>query len=326
MNIFVTGATGLIGTELVNELVTRGHRIHFLSRDPLKDKYFKNKNVKFFLGDIVDKVSVEKAMTGCNYVFHLAGCTKIYTKKPENYYKINVKGTDNVLKTAQKLRIKKIIVTSTVGILGPSTEGLITEKTQRKIDYFNEYERTKSQAEKITLENINRGQNIIIVYPTRVYGPGRMTDSNTVTRLIKQYSEGRLKFIPGNVSKIGNYVYIDDVVLGHILALEKGKSGEKFILGGYNASNTDLFRTIDNILNRNFKIIRVPVFCIFIYSWVHVIISNLLGKPPRLTPAWVKRYLHNWSVSSEKAKRELGYNPTPLKTGIKNTLKWLEDF
>lgn len=325
MKDFVTGATGFLGTGLVNELVASGHQIHFLSRDPLKVNYFKNKNVRFFLGDVLDIVRIEEAMTGCDYVFHLAGCVKACAKKPDTFYEINVLGTKNVLETARKLSIKKMIITGTAGIFGPSTDGIITETTIRNIDYFNEYEKTKSQAEDIVLEYVNKGQNIVIVYPTRVYGPGRMTESNWTTLLIKQYSEGKWRLLPGNGSKIGNYVYIDDVVQGHILAMEKGKSGEKFILGGSNTSYMDLFGTVGKIINRKYKMINVPFFLIFAYTLIQVIIGKLIGKPAWLTPGYVKKIIYNFSVSSEKAIRELGYNPTPLETGIKNTLNWLKD-
>jgi len=325
MKFFVTGATGFLGTGLVNELVARGHQIHFLSRNPLKVNYFKNKNVRFFLGDVLDIVRIEKAMTGCDYVFHMAGCVKACAKKPDTFYKINVLGTKNVLKTARKLSIKKIIITSTAGIFGPSTDCIITETTIRNIDFFNEYEKTKSQAEEIALEYARKGQNIVIVYPTRVYGPGPMTESNWTTLLIKQYSEGKWRLLPGNGSKIGNYVYIDDVVQGHILAMEKGKSGEKFILGGSNASYSDIICTIDNIQERKHRIIKVPIFLVFTLTWIQVIVSNLFGKPPQVTSGWVKKSLNDWNTSNEKAMQVLGYKPINLETGIKKTLNWLNN-
>lgn len=325
MKFFVTGATGFLGTGLVNELVARGHQIHFLSRNPLKVNYFKNKNVRFFLGDVLDIVKIEEAMTGCDYVFHLAGCVKACTKKPDTFYQINVLGTKNVLETARKLSIKKTIITSTAGIFGPSTDGIITETTIRNIDYFNEYEKTKSQAEEIALEYARKGQNIVIVNPTRIYGPGPLTESNIVTLLIKKYSEGKWRFVPGNGEAIGNYVYIDDVVQGHLLAMEKGKPGEKFILGSSNASYSDIICTIDNIQKRKHRIIKVPIFLVFTLTWIQVIVSNLFEKPPQVTSGWVKKFLNDWNTSNEKAMQVLGYKPTNLETGIKKTLNWLNN-
>ena len=283
MKFFVTGATGFLGTGLVNELVARGHQIHFLSRDPLKVDYFKNKNVQFFLGNVLDIVKIEEAMTGCNYVFHLAGCVKACTKKPDTFYKINVLGTKNVLETARKLSIKKMIITSTAGIFGPSTDGIITETTIRNIDYFNEYEKTKSQAEEIALEYAMKGQNIVIVNPTRIYGPGPLTEGNTLTLLIKKYSEEKWRFVPGN--------------------------GE----------------TIGNIQKRKHRIIKVPIFLIFTFVWIQVIVSNLFRKPPQITSGWVKKILNDWNTSNEKAMQVLGYKPTNLETGIKKTLNWLNN-
>ncbi len=325
MKFFITGATGFLGTGLVNKLVAHGHQIHFLSRDPLKVNYFKNKNVRFFLGDVLDIGRIEEAMTGCDYVFHLAGCVKVYVKKPDTFYEINVLGTKNVLETARKLSIKKMIITSTAGIFGPSTDGIITENTIRNIDYFNEYEKTKSQAEEIALEYARKGQNIVIVNPTRVYGPGPLTESNIVTLLIKKYSEGKWRFVPGNGETIGNYVYIGDVVHGHLLAMEKGKSGEKFILSGSNASYSDIIYTIDNIQKRKHRIIKVPFFLIFTFVWIQVIVCNLFRKPPQVTSGWVKKLPKDWNTSNEKALHVLGYKPTNLETGIKKTLNWLNN-
>ncbi|GAG87715.1 unnamed protein product, partial [marine sediment metagenome] len=122
-----------------------------------------------------------------------------------------------------------------------------------------------------------------------------------------------------------NYVYIDDVVRGHLIAMEKGKSGEKFILGGSNASYSDIICTIDNIQKRKHRIIKIPIFIVFTLTWIQVIVSNLFGKPPQVTFGWVKKFLNDWNTSNEKAMQVLGYEPTNLETGIKKTLNWLNN-
>ncbi len=324
MKIFITGATGYIGTNLALRLANSGHIVHALYRSLAKTSQLKHKNIKLFHGNISDIESLERAMQSCEYVYHVAGFAQAWAKNPKTFYDLNVLGSLNVVNTANKLGVKKIVFTSTAGVFGPSTNGTINEESKRAVNFFTEYESSKSKAEEKLLELVSKGQNIVIVNPTRVYGPGLLSVSNSVTKMIKLYIEGKFHIIPGNGKSIGNYVFIDDVVEGHILAMEKGKPGEKYILGGTNASYNEFFETLINVSQKKYFLFKLPLFFMVATSNLMILMPKLFGKPPLITPAIVRRLLYNWYVTSNKAVNKLGYKITPLAEGMKKTLNWLE--
>lgn len=325
MKILITGATGFIGAKLTLKLAEDGHIVHALYRSKEKTKTIEHPNVRLFKGDITDYPSVENAASSCQAVFHMAAYAKVWAKETATFERINVQGTVNVLDAAQKVGVRKIVFTSTAGVFGPSKSVRVTENTQREIDYFSEYEITKAQAEEKIREYIGNGLEIVVVNPTRVYGPGIMSDSNGVTRMIKLYSEGKFRWIPGNGESIGNYVYVDDVVKGHILALKKGNSGQRYILGGYNVSFNKFFEQLANTTGQKFRMIKLPLPLMLGVAYLFRLRTKLFGIPPLITPPWVKRYLHNWEMSSQKAFDELGYRITPLDKGFLKTLEWLKN-
>jgi len=325
MNILITGATGFIGTTLTQKLAEDGHNVHALYRSKEKAKIIEHRNVRLFKGDITDYKSVECAVRSCEAVFHMAAYARVWAKDSATFNRINVQGTVNVLDAAQKEGVKKIVFTSTAGVLGPSVNGIVTESTQRKISYFNEYEIAKAQAEEKISEYIRKGLEIVVVNPTRVYGPGILSESNGITKMIKLYSKGKFRWIPGNGESIGNYVYVDDVVEGHVLALEKGKSGERYILGGHNISFNRFFEQLSSATGQNRRMIKLPLLLMLGIAYLLSLRAKAFGIPPLITPPWVKRYLHNWDVSSEKAIKELGYQITSLDKGLKKTLDWLKE-
>ncbi len=324
MKLFITGATGLIGMPLAIKLAEMGHEVHALYRCPEKKVGMEHPNLYFHKGDILDVQSIERAMDGCQGVFHLAAYAKLWAKDPATYFKINVEGTQNVLTAAKKLNVRRFILTSSVAVFGPSSEEKITEETKRSLPFFNEYERTKVMAEKIVMDASDESFEVIIVNPTRVYGPGLLSESNGVTRLTKLYMDRKLRIIPGNGKSIGNYAYIDDVVNGHILAFDNGKPGETYLLGGENVTFDEFFETLGKATARHIQMVHLPLFILSIIAFIFELGANLLGRPPFITRKWVKRYLYNWEVSSQKAIDELGYQITPLFQGLKRTTLWLE--
>ena len=324
MNILITGATGFIGTSLALKLAEKGHCVHALYRSEEKARAIAHPNVSLFKGDITDYHSVENAVRSCEVIFHLAAYARAWAKDVATFSRINVKGTANVLDAAQKEGVRKIVFTSTAGVLGPSNGELVTEETQRKTEFFNEYELTKALAEEKVLEYIHKGLEIVIVNPTRVYGPGILSGSNGVTKMIKLYSEGKFRWIPGNGESIGNYVYVDDVVEGHILALEKGRSGERYILGGCNVSFNGFFELLAKVSGQKLRMMKLSLPIMLGIAYLYSLRTKALGIPPLITSAWVKRYLYNWEISSVKALKQLNYQKTPLDEGFRKTLHWLK--
>jgi nucleoside-diphosphate-sugar epimerase len=264
-------------------------------------------------------------MKSCHQVFHLEAFARVWAKNPETYFRVNVEGTKNVIETALDLSIKKMVITSTAGVLGPSNGKPQAENSIRYSDFFNEYESSKFIMENLIHEYLKQDIPIVLVNPSRVYGPGLLSAPNATTKIIKAYMKGKWHIIPGDGSKIGNYAFIDDVVNGHILAMEKGKSGEKFNLGGTNASYSDFFSLLAEVSGKKRRLVKAPVPLMVYFSGLMYVTTRIFGGSPLITPKWVKKYLHDWAISSEKAQRDLGYSITPLKKGIEKTIDWLEE-
>ncbi|MBN1182491.1 MAG: SDR family oxidoreductase [Bacteroidales bacterium] len=326
MNVFVTGATGFIGIHLVKYLAASGYIVHALYRNTNKSGPLANiENIKLFKGDITEPQSLEKAMQGCEQVYHVAAFADVWAKDPSIIYKLNVEATEKIFEIALKKGIKKVVFTSTAGIYGPSLNGEITETTTRSLDFFVEYERTKFIAEEKAREYVKKGLDIVIINPTRVYGPGLLSKSNSVTLMIKKFNEGKWRIIPGNGKSIGNYVFVQDVVQGHLLAMEKGKTGENYILGGTNASYIEFFQTLRELTGRKHRLYKLPLFIMLFSAQLMMIITKLTGKPPLITPPLIRKFNYQWDVSSKKAETELGYKITTLSEGMQKVLDWVNN-
>ena len=323
MKIFVTGATGFIGKQLVLRLAGEGHKVHALYRTPEKKREIDLTAIKLFQGDIMDQASLEKAMEGCDVVFHLAAFAKLWAKDKETWFKINVRGTENVLNAAKKAHIKRFVLTSTAGKYGPSVNGIVMETTRRTLPYFNAYEATKDESEH-EAKAYTDFFDVVIVNPTRVYGPGLLSESNGVTRMVDMYVNGGYKVIPGDGKSIGNYVYIDDVVEGHLLAWKKGKNGENYLLGGENVSFNQFFKILSDVSGIRKKMVHIPAGVLSVVASLFELWTHISGRPPLITKQWLKRFMYNWNVSSDKALHELGYNPRSLNDGLRNTITWLK--
>jgi farnesol dehydrogenase len=324
MTYFITGATGYIGERLALKLAGDGHMVHALIRLPERARKLSHPNIQLFEGDILEISTIEKAIKDCDFAFHLAAYAKVWSKDKELPYKINVQGTANIFDMSLKHQLRRVVFTSTGGTLEPS-DGIHTtsEDTPRKIHYFNPYEQTKAKAEKLALDYVAKGLDIVIVNPTRVYGPGLISESNAMTKIIKQFNDGRWRVIPGDGTKMGNYVYVDDVVKGHLQAMARGKSGERYIIGGENISYDRFFRKLRAITGRNQRLFHIPYRIMFFAGSAQFWFAHLTGKAPLITPQWLRKYLHHWAVSVEKAEDELGFKVTTLDEGLRKTVDWL---
>jgi len=325
MKIFVTGATGYIGNNLAKRLAAEGHTIYALCRSAEKASLLAHDNIKICDGDITDIKSVRTAMSGCEQVYHLAAYARVWAKDTSQYYLLNVEGTKNVLDAARELGIEKIVVTSTAGVLGPSGDRPVKEDDERIGNILNEYEETKAQSEILCKDYCNKyNMHIVIVNPPRVYGPGVESESNGVTRLVRFYLAGKWKIIPGDGNGTGSYVHVDDVVNGHILAMEKGRSGERYILSGVNISYKDFFSLLAIVSGKKVNLYPLPVWMMMLAGYAIMGYAKVTGKPPLITPKWIRKYLYNWSLSCEKAQRELGYTYRSLEEGLRQTVDWVK--
>lgn len=325
MTIFITGATGYIGNKLAKRLADEGHTIHALCRSKEKASLLDHENIKTFEGDIINKTSIIEAMRNCQQVYHLAAYARVWAKDPLTFYRLNVEGTENVLDAARELGINNIVVTSTAGVLGPSKDRPVKEDDERIGNTLNEYEETKTQAEVICREYCNKySMRVVIVNPPRVYGPGVESESNAVTRLIKLYVRGKWRILPGDGKRTGSYVHVDDVVNGHILAMQKGRSGERYILSGANVSYIEFFDALAWITGKKVNLFRLPVWIMTVAGFGMMLYTKITGNPPLLTPKWIRKYSYDWSLNCEKAQHELGYTYRSLEQGLRETVEWVK--
>lgn len=324
MTILVTGATGYIGSKLTSKLAAQGHDIRLLCRTAPSLPEFQKPNIKIYTGDITDTASLKPAMEQVDQLYHLAAYARLWAKDPSTFYKLNVQGLDNVLAAAQDAGISKVVYTSTAGVIGPSKEKPMTESDPRITGFFNLYESTKSESEDVARDYAEKGLHVTILNPSRIYGPGFDTGSNPFTKIMEMYIKGSWKIIPGSGNDIGSYPFIDDVVDGHIAAMEKGRSGERYILGGVNASFNELMSLIKKYTGINRKLKHIPFFFLDLLSRMMLLNAKISGKPPMITPDWVAKYKYDWALDSSKAIRELGYRIRPLEEGVKETINWIK--
>jgi farnesol dehydrogenase len=325
MKIFVTGATGYIGQRLVIRLVNQGHQVHVLCRQTPEHEMFSNPRVKIFQGDLLDLAAINEGMQGCDQVYHIAAYARVWAKNTRTFFDINVQGTVNVMDAALNNGVKRVVFTSTGGTYGVSNGRPIHEDMIRTIPFFTEYECSKFMAEEKVLQYVNKGLNAVIVHPVRVYGPGAWTESNAISILIKAYVTGRWHVIPGNGCSVGCFSYIEDVVEGHLLAMEYGKAGERYILGGENIDFNTFFSKLKSLTQKDYLLLKIPIPLMMAFEWIEEVKAMTLGLEPMITRKWLKKYGYDLACSSDKAIRQLGYRITPLEEGITYTLEWLKN-
>ncbi len=324
MKIFLTGGSGFIGSRLAERLIYEKYEVTLLLRNPDRDLWFDRNRVKIIKGDLFDKDLLTEGMKGCELVFHLAAYTKPWSKDPSLPYRINVTGTVNILEAALKAGVKRVVLTSSCGTLGYSDNGsAVNELTVRSMPLTTLYEKTKAEAENKALEFCTRGLDVIIVNPSRLYGPGFLTSGNSLTRIIRAYLKGTWRIVPGKGDAIGNYVFIDDVVDGHLKAALMGVSGEKYILGGENLSFSTLFNILGEESGKERRMIHLPLSIIRTVIKIIRIGSRIYGTSPVITEEWIDKYMKDAIVSSEKAVSRLGYKITPFRSGARKTIDWL---
>lgn len=323
----VTGASGIIGQNLVKRLLNDGWEVVTVDRGGAKE-IPAHPALKKVAAGVLDMEKLEAAMVGVTHVFHLAAIATDWAKDRRDFYRTNVGGTRNVFEAARKAGVKRVIHTSSAGVIGPPDRDKIepvTEDNIRTVDFFNDYEVSKSIADRMALEYVLAGMDIVRVMPTRVFGPGRITRNNGYVLLIKRFIEGKLTVFPGPSYTIANLVHIDDVVEGHILAMEKGRSGEKYLLAGANASFGDLFKTLRRLTGKRNKAVSLPVPLLYMIASVEAPLGRWFGRAPMVTHNYLGKLAGHCPVSYEKAQRELGYQPADFETTLRKTLSWLAE-
>ncbi|MDO4573911.1 MAG: NAD-dependent epimerase/dehydratase family protein [Planctomycetia bacterium] len=335
--VFVTGATGFIGTTVVEKLLARGYRVRGMGRRETPvlpqggittmEKTFGHPNFEYCRGDVTDAKTLSDGIRGCQYVIHLAAYANNWARKRETFDQINMGGTQNVLQAIRDHGVEKAVLTSTIMTLGVTPPGKICDETLERTDgvYFTDYERTKRAAEQEIFRQVRTyGVPVVVVNPTRVFGPGQLSESNSVVKIMDMYERGIFPFLPNFGKNLGNYVLVDDVAEGEILALEKGRVGERYILGGdENITLRQLFEYVDEFRGRRGFKLPLWKFWPMVVGHSLNLFANCTGIYPAITPGWVKTFIHDAAFTPAKAERELGYRPTPLRESLKKAYDWM---
>lgn len=314
MKYFVTGTTGFVGGVLAKKLREAGHEVNASVRSPEKAKDLQALGVKLFKGDVTDKESMREAMTGVDGVYHVAGWYKVGTKDKSGGVQVNINGTRNVLELMQELKIPKGVYTSTLAI-NSDTKGALADETYHFTgEHLSEYDRTKAEAHKLADDFIAKGLPLVIVQPGLIYGPG---DTSSVRASLLDLLKGRLPMLPRQTAMC--WAHVDDIVHGHILAMEKGKIGESYIICG---EKYELYEAVK--LAAQTAGVRAPMAVApGMMKAMSVLIKPFDAIMPESYTSEGLRVIAGVTYigDNSKAKRELGYNPRPVSEGWVETVR-----
>lgn len=313
MKYLVTGATGFVGTTLVKKLREEGHTVRALVRDPARAGHLPADGVQLFQGDVTDKQSMRTAMQGVDGVFHVAGWYKIGTKDKSEGVQVNVEGTRNVLELMQELGIPKGVYTSTCAVNSDTRGQMVDEGYRFHGTHLSEYDRTKAAAHDLALEFIAQGLPLVIVMPGLIYGPG---DTSELRTNIGRFLQGQLPMLPARTAYC--WAHVEDIARGHILAMEKGRIGESYIIAGEPHTIVEAFHLASQITGK-----RAPrTVSHRVFRVLSVLVRPFDAFLPAIYTSEGLRVIAGVTYlgDNRKARQELGYNPRPLLEGWGETL------
>lgn len=320
MKIFLTGSTGYIGNRIMQVLLEQGHVVHTLVRSPAKSHHVQKPGVKAFSGDLSHTDAIERAMEGCSQAYHSAALARLWSADIRPFLETNVDGTRHVMEAAARQGVQSVIFTSSASVLGPYQGKPLDENDHSHDGFENDYAKTKYMAEEIVRSFASETMKTSIVIPTRVYGAGLMTHSNAISRMLEGFLKRNTSFVPACLEVVANYCYVEDVVRGHLQAMEKGSNGDRYILGGENISYRDFYAAVAEHSGKS-NLVKVPLWAMKAAGYVNLAGYHLFGKDPAFTPDILGRFFSSRFVSSAKAERELGYVITPFREGIGETIR-----
>src|SRR6185312_8567244 len=328
MNCFVTGASGFIGANLVHELVARGHRVKALLRPESDVRGLAGADFERVPGDVSDPDKLKQAMFGCDWCFHVAASYHLWLRDYRPMYAANVDGTRNVLQAAGAAGCSRIVYTSTVGCIGlPVTyHGQTTAPTDETATVTeeklkgNHYKISKYRAEKAALELAARGLPVVIVNPSAPVGPRDVKPTPTGQVIVDFLNRNMPAYLDTGL----NWVHVRDVAIGHILAAEKGRVGERYILGNAEGNWTmkEAFAVLEGLTGIRGPKFQVPYGVAWLAACVDETKSKFTGKPPRAPLAGVRMAKYKMFFNPAKAIRELGLPQTPPKQALADAVEW----
>ncbi|MBI5647340.1 MAG: NAD-dependent epimerase/dehydratase family protein [Ignavibacteriae bacterium] len=323
MKTLVTGASGFIGARLVEELLRHGEIVVALCRHSSDTTRLEALGVDVRRGSLDSTSDLRAAMHGCDHIYHLAAFAATWARDEAAARRVNTDALRMLFDAARAESVSRVVYTSTIMTYGPSRGSVITEDTTRSTAADTLYERSKIEGEEIVAQAVRAGLDVVTVHPTRVFGPGKLTEANSGSLMIRGYMRGTWRSMPGNGSAAGNYVFVDDVVRGCIAAMDRGVRGGHYILGGTNATYSEFYDSIGRAAGKKRVLIGIPYGAARMFAAVEVLLGRIGLKHPAITPAWVDVFYDDWICSSARAERELGYRPTSLDEALRATVAWL---
>jgi farnesol dehydrogenase len=309
MRVLVTGASGYLGQAVVRALAGSGHEIVAFARRATRVAAI-DRTTRID-GDVRDRAALESAARGCEAICHTAALVSIWRRRPQDFDDVNVGGLQNVAEIAGRLGVARVLYTSSFLALPPAGRATPLEA--------NDYQRTKVAADRLADVLAARGVPIVRVYPGVIYGPGALTEGNLVGRLIADHLKHRLPGLIGPEHQ-WSYAYIDDVAAGHAAALERGVAGGRYMLGGENATQQQMFRIVERLTGRK-PPRRIPYPIASALAAVEEARVALVGGLPLVTRGAVEIFKYDWTLDSTASMRELGYRITPLVDGLRRMLE-----
>ena len=313
----VTGATGFIGWHMVQLLARRGHKIRVLVRTGAADMGLDG--VERITGDLRDSGSVARAVEGCGLVFHLAADYRLWAADPRQIYQSNVDGTRNLLEGARHAGVDRVVYTSSVGCIGIPADAVGNEDTPvNEQDMTGAYKRSKFLAEKEAVEAARAGLPVVIVNPTAPVGEHDVKPTPT-GKVIVDFLKGKM---PAYVDTGLNLVDVRDTAEGHLLACERGRDGERYILGCENLTLRQIFERLESISGVRAPRTRIPYAVAMAAGVVSTAWAGLTGSEPRAPIDAVRMSRKKMWVSQDKAVRELGFAPVPVEGALRRAVDW----
>jgi dihydroflavonol-4-reductase len=323
MRALVTGATGFVGAAVARRLLENRWQVRVLARPGSDRRNLRNLDVEVIEGDLTDVSSLQDAALGCEGMFHVAADYRLGARNPAQLYRANVEGTRNVISAAHRSGVQRIVYTSSVATIGIPADGTPgDEQTANSLDnMIGHYKRSKYLAEEVVREAAREGISVVIVSPSTPVGPGDVKPTPT-GQLVLDAAAGRM---PAYVDTGLNIVHVDDVASGHLLAYERGKAGERYILGGQDMSLQEILGVIAGLTGRTPPRLRLPYGVVLPIAYMAEGFARISGRSGRITLEGVRMSRKKMFFSSAKAVRELGYQWRPPVRAFEDAIGWFRD-
>ncbi len=315
MRALVTGVTGKVGYAVGGALTARGDEVRGLVRDPAKAKL--PAGVAPVCGDVTDTESLADAVRGCELVFNAMGLPEQWLSDPLRFREVNARGSENVVRAARAAGVRRVVHTSTIDVFHADRGERFDETRLADYPKGTAYERSKQEAERLVLE-VGGGMEVVLVNPAAVYGPGPRGSASIENDFFKPLVRGRLPGVPPGGMGL---VFTDGVAAGHLLAAERGRPGERYILCDRHTTMRELARTVVRIAGRGRVPRSLPPAMAHTLAFAGEGLSRVIRRPPLMPRGQLYFMLWNAAPDSSKAQAELGWEPTPLDDGVRRTLE-----